>query len=120
MARNTSGSHSKVIFQDKIKNEISALLRTSLKDPRLIMMSVTRVELNQDYSMATVYWDTFDSSKRGDVKDAVEGIRGRLRSLLAKNLNVRHTPNLTFIYDSQFEDEQRIQDLLNQEKEKDQ
>jgi ribosome-binding factor A len=117
MPRNkTGGSHSKVIFEDKIKNEISSLLRTSLNDPRLIMMSITRVELNQDYSMATVYWDTFDSTKRGDVKDAVEGTRGKLRSLLAKNLNVRHTPDITFIYDSQFEDEARIQKLLDEEK----
>tara|TARA_B100001971_G_C18268008_1_gene596109 strand:- start:41714 stop:42070 length:357 start_codon:yes stop_codon:yes gene_type:complete len=118
MARKTSGSHSKTIFEDKIKDEISVLLRTSLNDPRLIMMSITRVELNQDYSQATVYWDTFDSTKRGDVKNAVDGMRGKLRSMLAKNLNVRHTPDLTFVYDSQFEDEQRIQDLLDQERNK--
>lgn len=118
MARKTSGSHAKTVFEDKIKDEISMLLRTSLNDPRFVMMSITRVELNQDYSQATVYWDTFDSAKRGDVKTAVDGIRGKLRSMLAKNLKVRHTPDLTFIYDSQFEDEQRIQDLLDQERNK--
>ena len=111
MARK-SGSQSKPMFEERIKNEINSLLRTELKDPRLVMMSVTRVELNQDYSVATVYWDTFDSSKRGDVKVAIEGTGGRLRSLLAKNLKVRHTPELTFVYDSQYEDELKIEQLL--------
>lgn len=111
MARK-SGSQSKPMFEERIKNEINSLLRTELKDPRLVMMSVTRVELNQDYSVATVYWDTFDSSKRGDVKAAIEGTGGRLRSLLAKNLKVRHTPELTFVYDSQYEDELKIEQLL--------
>ena len=62
--------------------------------------------------MAKVYWDTFDSSKRGDAKKAIEGLAGKMRSLLAKNLDVRHTPILEFYYDSQFEDEMKITQLL--------
>lgn len=111
MARK-GGSHSKTMFEERIKNEISSSLRGELNDPRLVLMSITRVELNQDYSVASVYWDTFDSSKRGDVKSAIDGTKGRLRTLLAKKLNVRHTPALTFIYDSQFEDEMKIEQLL--------
>lgn len=111
MARK-GGSHSKSMFEERIKNEINSSLRNELKDPRMVMVSVTRVELNQDYSVATVYWDTFDSSKRGDAKNAMEGSGGRLRSLLAKKLNVRHTPELSFVYDSQFEDELKIEKLL--------
>ncbi|MBC77866.1 MAG: ribosome-binding factor A [Halobacteriovoraceae bacterium] len=111
MARK-SGSHNKSMFEERIKNEMNSFLRTELKDPRLMLMSITRVELNQDYSVASVYWDTFDSSKRGDIKSALEGTKGRLRSLLAKNLKVRHTPELNFSYDSQFEDERKIENLL--------
>lgn len=111
MARK-GGSHSKSMFEERIKNEINSSLRGELKDPRLVLMSVTKVELNPDYSVATVYWDTFDSSKRGDVKSAIEGTSGRLRSLLAKKLKVRHTPVLNFVYDSQFEDELKIEALL--------
>ncbi len=114
MARK-SGSNSRPMFEERIKNEINSLLRRELKDPRLSLMSVTRVELNQDYSVATVYWDTFDSAKRGDIKTAIEGTTGRMRSLLAKNLKVRHTPELTFVYDSQFEDEARIERLLKED-----
>lgn len=100
------------MFEERIKNEVNSNLRGELKDPRLALMSVTRVELNPDYSVATVYWDTFDAGKRGDIKAALGSVKGKLRSLLAKNLKVRHTPELTFIYDSQFEDEKKIERLL--------
>lgn len=105
-------AHSKPKFEERIKNEINSFLRSELSDPRVVMTSVTRVELNQDYSVATVYWDTFDSARRGDAKGAIESARGRLRSLLAKTLKVRHTPELNFVYDSQFEDERNIERLL--------
>ena len=112
--RKKGGVSSKELFQDKIRNEISLMLRREIADPRLIMISITRVELNQDYSVAKIYWDTFDSSKRGDAKKAIEGISKKMRALLAKNLKVRHTPELNFIYDSQFEDEHKIAQLLKE------
>jgi ribosome-binding factor A len=110
--KSNNGVSSKDLFQDKIRNEISLMLRREIADPRLTMISITRVELNQDYSVAKVYWDTFDASKRGDAKKAIDGLKGKMRSLLAKNLDVRHTPILEFFYDSQFEDELKITQLL--------
>jgi ribosome-binding factor A len=110
--RNSSNVNSKELFQDKIRNEISIMLRREISDPRLSMISITKVELNKDFSQAKIYWDTFDSSKRGDVKKAIDGVSKKMRSLLAKNLDVRHTPELFFIYDSQFEDEMKITQLL--------
>ena len=111
-----TGVNPKDIYQERIKNEINTVLRREVNDPRLTLCSVTRVILNADYSVAEVYWDSFDSSKRGDIKEAIEGSSGKVRSLLAKNLNVRHTPTITFIYDSQFEDEMKITQLLNSTK----
>ena len=104
--------HNRVVFEEKIKNEINLALRKEISDPRLQMVSITRVELSNDYSLAKVFWDTFDASKRGDAKKAFDGLSSRLRSILAKELNVRHTPALEMYYDSQFEDERNIESLL--------
>lgn len=101
------------LFEDKVKNAINVALRRTFSDPRLTMVTITRVELTQDYSHAKVYWDTFDSGKRGDIKKAIDGISSKLRAVLAKELNVRHTPHLEFFYDSQFDDEKKIKDLLD-------
>ena len=96
-------------------NEINSLLRTGSSDSRLARVSVTKVELSPDYGYATVSWDTYDSGTRGDAKTAIEAASGRIRSELAKVLEVRHVPSLTFIYDNQFEEEKKIMDLLKKE-----
>jgi ribosome-binding factor A len=110
-------SYSKDKYEEMIQNDINQLLRTGLSDPRLSLVSITRVELNDDYSVAQVFWDTFDAGQRGDVKSAIEGTRGKVRSMLAKTLKVRHVPEINFFYDSQFEDEKKIMDLIQQDHE---
>ena len=104
--------HNKAVYEEKIRDAINVALRLTLKDPRLVIVSVTRVELNNDYSAAKVFWDTYDANKRGDTKKAVDGIASKLRAVLAKELQVRHTPHLEFFFDSRFEDEKKIEDLL--------
>jgi ribosome-binding factor A len=111
-----TGANPKITYQDRMKNAINSILRREISDPRLSLCTITRVDLNPDYSVAEVYWDTFDASKRGDIKEAIEGLTGKMRTLLAKKLEVRHTPVITFIYDSQFEDEMNITKLLNKAK----
>jgi ribosome-binding factor A len=75
-------------------------------------VSVTHVELTQDYSHAKVYWDTFNASTRGDAKDAIESTASRMRSLLASKMEVKHTPQIHYVDNSQFEDESKITKLL--------
>ena len=108
-------SFSKVKLEEKILNGLNSMLRKDISDSRVKFVSVTRVELNNDFSIAKVYWDTFDSSTRGDAKKAVSGMSGKLRSRLSQSLNIRHTPSLEFFYDSQFEDELKITELLKNE-----
>jgi len=67
-----------------------------------------------DYSYAKVFWDTYDPTKRGDIKKAIEGSSGMIRSILAKELSIRHTPEIHFYYDEQFESEQNIENLLKE------
>lgn len=112
MSQLTQKGFKKDKLSERILNEINQLLRSELKDPRLTFVSVTRVELADDYSWANIFWDTFDSSKRGDAHRAMEKCGGTVRSRLAKILKIRRTPELRFFYDSQFEDEKHISDLL--------
>ncbi|GAB4021227.1 MAG: hypothetical protein Fur0010_24220 [Bdellovibrio sp.] len=102
----------KVKLTERIQNIISSYLRTGLSDSRLQFVSITRVELNRDSSVATVHWDTFDSSKRGDAKKALESASAKIRSHLANILERRSVPQINFFYDSQYEDEAKIDQLL--------
>ena len=99
-------------FEERLLNEINSLLRTGLTDARLHFVSVTKVEMSPDYGYAVIFWDTFDAHTRGDAKKAIEKAKGKIRSELAKVLDVRHVPSLSFIYDNQFEEENKIVKLL--------
>lgn len=103
---------SKIKYEERVRDEINLALRREFTDPRLMNVSVTHVELTQDYSHAKVYWDTFNATTRGDAKAAIEATAGRMRKLLASKMEVRHTPEIHYIYNSQFEDSNKIDQLL--------
>lgn len=103
---------SKIKYEERVRDEINLALRREFADPRLFNVSVTHVELTQDYSHAKVYWDTFNASTRGDAKTAIEATSGRMRKLLADKMKVRHTPEIHYVYNSQFEDSNKIDLLL--------
>jgi len=105
----------KAMFEERILNDLNLILRRDMNDSRFQFVSLTHVDLSNDFGQALIYWDTFDSGKRGDIKKAFTSALGKLRSSLAKVLNVRHTPELTFLYDGQFDGEQAISELLEKE-----
>lgn len=103
-------------FEERLLHEMNSMLRKEIGDPRVTFMSFTKVELTPDYSVANVYWDTFDATRKDDCSKAVEGLTGKFRSLLARVLQVRHTPELRFAYDNSYEAEQAITRLLDGDK----
>ncbi|MCK5882200.1 MAG: 30S ribosome-binding factor RbfA [Bacteriovoracaceae bacterium] len=105
----------KIQFEGRILTELNSILRTKLNNPRLQFVSITKVSLTHDMSLAIVYWDSFDSSTRGDTKKAISTIGGKLRSILAQSLKVRTVPELRFEYDSQYEAEKEVEEILANE-----
>ncbi len=118
MAGNQRPKFSREKYEDMIKTQVSLAIRRELSDPRFTLLSIIKVELNKDFSVAKIYWDTFDNKARGDIKLALDNIKGKMRSILAKSLELRHVPELHFFYDSQYEDEFKITNLLSEENDK--
>lgn len=82
---------------DSVMQEISLIVR-EVKDPRVGMITVTAAEVSGDLKYAKIYFSAFDA----DVKETLQGLRsasGFIRSQLARRLNLRATPELTFVYD---------------------
>ena len=99
-------------LSEKIQYAVSEYLR-QLSDSRLGLISITRVELSPDLSQAKVFWDTFDSSRKNEVSSSLNNVGGKMRSQLSKVLKIRQVPIISFVYDSQFEDELKIDQLLS-------
>ena len=102
-------------YGERILSELGLILKRDLGDLRFRLVSLTKIELNRDGSVCKVYWDTFESSKRGEIECALGKARGRMRTLLGRILRVRTVPALRLIYDGQFEEEQKISQILQRE-----
>lgn len=113
-----AGHSKKAQYEQQIQNEVNNLLRTGMDNRALSFVSITKVELAADFANAILFWDTFNPTQRGDIKIALDNSLGKIRSHLAKTLQIRHTPSLTARYDSQYEDAQVIEDILKSEKDK--
>ncbi|MCY4644300.1 MAG: ribosome-binding factor A [Bacteriovoracales bacterium] len=109
---NRSEGFSRHKKEAKILDDLNSFLRFYVNDPRLRFVSITRVDLNKDQSMAKVYWDTFDSEKSGEARKAMGGASGKLRTLLAKAMGSKTVPDLRVERDGQFTEEKRITELL--------
>lgn len=87
-------------INDEMRNEVASILR-EVKDPRVrdAFVSVTGADVTADLKYAKIYY----SALRGDEKELARGLRSSasfIRSELARRLNLRMTPELTFIRDT--------------------
>ncbi len=101
-----------------IRQEITELLQREAKDPRLaVMVSVTRVSVSADLHYARVYVSVMgtEEEKKGLVM-GLHAASGFLRRELAGRLTLRHTPELTFVYDDTMEKAGRVIELIDQVK----
>jgi ribosome-binding factor A len=99
---------------EQIKKELSQLIQSELKDPRIGFITVTGVELTNDLSQARVFLSVLgtDEQKEETLKALARGT-GFLRSELGKRIRFRHTPELLFKFDNSIEYGSRIESLLN-------
>ena len=103
---------------NKINGELTHALAEAvrqLKDPRIqnSFVSVTDVDCAKDLKTANVYYSFFSKQYSDkDVKTALKSASGYLRTYLAKNINLRETPQLNFIYDNSIERGNRISEIL--------
>ncbi len=89
----------------KIDHEIQRILaharsRKQLQDPRLAFVTVTRVEVTEDLRHCKVFVSVIgDRHQARQSLDALQP-RGRfLRGELGRKIDLRHTPELTFVED---------------------
>lgn len=99
---------------EQIKKELSQIIQTELKDPRIGFITVTGVETTSDLSQARVYLSVLgsDDQKEATLKALASGT-GFLRSELGKRMKLRHTPELLFKFDNSIEYGSRIESLLD-------
>lgn len=99
-------------LSDRIWQELSVMLQREVGDPRVTWVTLTGATVSPDLSYAKVFFTVLDETQ---AKEAAEGLKkasGFLRTMLSKKLNVRHTPQLSFVFDDSTLKARRIDALL--------
>lgn len=102
-------------LNEQLKREISGLLRTQVRDPRVGLVSVTGVEVAADLGSARVFVRMLGSE--AERVASLEGLAAAapfLRKTLGQELHVRRVPELRFQEDRSFEQAQRIERILHE------
>jgi ribosome-binding factor A len=98
-----------------ITRELSDLMHTRMKDPRIGFASITGVELSHDLRYAKVFVSVLGTSQ--EQKETMRGLgsaTGFLRHELAQRLTIRHVPEIAFHLDESIARGARVMDLLKQ------
>ena len=89
----------------EVQRELSNILRGGIKDPRVApMTSVVAVEVAPDLKTCKAYISVLgDEKAQADTVKGLQSAEGYIRRYLAKNLNLRNTPEIHFILDDSIE-----------------
>lgn len=102
-------------LQELIKQEMSKMLLTDLKDPRIGFVTVTDVEMTGDLREAKIYVSVMGGSEQ--VKSSLEGLNsalGFVRREIGQRVRLRFTPEISFALDTSLDYGDHIQKLLLQ------
>lgn len=100
-------------IQEFIKQEVSTIILTELKDPRIGFVTVTRVEATGDLRHAKVYISLLgNEEQKAETWQGLTKALGFLRMEVGKRLKIRHSPELTLYLDESLDHSVHIQKLL--------
>ena len=98
--------------------ELSKIIFKEIKNPIIKTVNLTAVEITNDLSFAKVYFTCMDEDK-DKVLEELNNAKGFLRTKLADVIEIRHTPELVFVYDNSIEYGMNIERIIKNIHEKD-
>lgn len=101
-------------LQKEILRELSHILQHELNDPRLGLISLTRVKLSPDLKIAQVYCSIFGGAEEWPkVNGGLQHARGYVQKTLGGRLSIRFAPEIVFHHDRSIEKSIRIGGILD-------
>ena len=102
-----------------INRELAAIMLLEAKDETLKHITITGVVVSSDLSYAKVYYTYMGDEDLKDVKENLKVAAPYLRTVLASRIEVRHTPELQFVFDKSVEYGQNIERIIKKLNEED-
>jgi ribosome-binding factor A len=94
--------------------EMPQIIRT-VKDPRVSsgFVTVTHCDVSGDLKFAKIYFSVLNGNAN-EVKKGLISAKGYIKHEIAERLNMRNTPELTFVSDDSIEKSDKIAKILNE------
>jgi ribosome-binding factor A len=89
-----------------LREEVARVLRQDVADPRLELVTLTRVDVAPDFSHALVLWSVMETAAGPDVESVQQGLDSAaafVRGRLARSLSLKRVPQLRFRHDPSLE-----------------
>ena len=109
-------SNKNMRINSEVMREMSNIIRSEIKDPRIAPMTcVTGVEVAPDLKTCKAYISVLgDENARNDTLEGLKSAEGFIRHQLAESLNLRHTPQITFIPDTSIEYGMKMSKMIDE------
>ncbi len=92
--------------------EISYILANEIKDKDINFVTITDCKVTNDLSFAKVYFTVLDDTKIEQTTEALKNASGFIRKKLSERVDIRHTPELMFVYDESIEYGKKIENII--------
>jgi ribosome-binding factor A len=108
-------SHRVERIAEQVREEISLILATEIRDPRIGVITVTRAKVTGDLSLARVYWTIVgDADEKKKTKQGLEKATPYMRHLLSQRLALRRSPELVFQFDESVVAQERVEQIIQE------
>jgi ribosome-binding factor A len=99
-----------------IGKDIKDICQFELDHETIGFFTITEVVVSDDHSYAKVYVSFFDKAESN--LDKLNRAKGFVRSSLAKKLDTRRVPEVSFVLDDSFEKQKHFEEILENAKKK--
>ena len=98
---------------EQIREEVSQILSSEVSDPGVGLITITRVKVTPDLSLARVYWTSLgDAAQRKQTAKALARAAAYVRHLLSMRLTLRRSPEVQFLFDQSVAAQDRVEQIL--------
>lgn len=104
-------------IQSIIGKNISEIIQFELKNKNIGFCTVSEVEVSKDFSYAKVYVTFLGAKYPKQNLEELNKCKGYIRSSLARKIDIRKTPEITFYLDDTFDKVDRLNEVLKLDEE---
>lgn len=101
-------------INSNLVKELSYILASEIKDNDIKFVTITDCKVTNDLSFAKVYFTVLDVNRKKETLEALKGASGFIRRELAERIEIRHVPELQFVYDESIQYGQKIEKIIDE------